>query len=87
MNTGEHSNAKSRVQHAQGKSASITTSQNLQCARSGGVAAQDSLSALLGENVNQFAEEDAAGPTGGYPWSCGGEGAISKSVEPLLQSL
>ena len=44
-------------------------------------------SALLGDNVNRFAEEDAAGPTGGYPWSCGGEGAISKSVEPLLQSL
>lgn len=47
---------------------------------SGGVSASLSLSALLGDDVTRFGEQDAAGPTGGYPWSCGGEEAISKFV-------
>ena len=47
---------------------------------SGGVSASLSLSALLGGDVTRFGEQDTAGPTGGYPWSCGGEEAISKFV-------
>ena len=37
---------------------------------SGGVAPELSLSAILGEDLT------APEPDGGYPWSCGGEGAI-----------
>ena len=75
MNTGKHA-SKTNLHYRE-----LCWSNALACRNAGGVPAALSLSAILRDDVTRF--EDAAGPTGGYPWSCGGEGAITKCVAQL----
>ena len=82
MNTGERPIANARNLHDVKTNLHYHELSQRLCALAsrgtGGVSAALSLSAILGDVVTRFG--DAAGPTGGYPWSCGGEGAITKCV-------